>query len=644
MPFKPTINVDPSGAAVDSPEATTVSVGIPFDPQAPIANSYLKTAKVVLPEGMGLNPSSASGLAACTDGQFAMGTNDPIACPDASKIGTVEVQTPSLPADSLTGNVYVGESKSNVATSGEQFRIFIHAGSQRYGVNVRLEGKVYLDPGTGQLTVVVDNNPQATFSSFKLHMFGGSKGTLTSPPTCGPNVTNTALTPWSGQANAAPTSSFTLTTDPGGGACPNTLGARKFEPKYTAASDSNGANSYSPFRVRILRQDGEQELKVANVSLPYGLAGKIAGIPYCSEGAIAAAEASSGTAELASPSCGSDSQIGATTTAAGSGNGPIKIAGKAYLAGPYKGAPISMVVITPAVAGPYDLGTVVIRVALNVDPETTRITANSDVIPNLFDGVKLDIRQIYVDVDRGGFMHNPTNCRTNASEGSIMGGGSNPADPAAFTSYSFSDQYATSNCHQLDFKPKLGVKLLGGRKAAKRRGHPRLQAVLRSKTKEANVNYTALTLPPTMLLDNGHIKTICTRVQLAAQNCPSGAVYGHATANSPLISGKLSGPVYLVSSNHKLPDLLADLRGQLNVRVRGVISTVKGGLKTTFNRLPDTPVTKFVLKMQGGKKGLIINSKDLCKAKPRARLNIRGQNAKHVKNNKFKVQTSCGKK
>ncbi len=213
-----------------------------------------------------------------------------------------------------------------------------------------------------------------------------------------------------------------------------------------------------------------------------------------------------------------------------------------------------------------------------------------------------------------------------------------------FSAYAFSDQYATSNCHTLEFRPKFGVKLLGGRKATKRKSHPRLQAVLRSKAKEANVNYTALTLPPTMLLDNAHIKTICTRVQLAAQACPSGAVYGHATANSPLIEGKLSGPVYLVSSNNKLPDLLVDLRGQVNVRLRGVIGTSKGGLKTTFKGIPDAPVSKFVLKMQGGKKGLIINAKDLCKAKPRARLNIRGQNAKHVKNNKFRVQTSCGKK
>jgi hypothetical protein len=553
------------------------------------------------------------------------------------------VQTPSLPADSLTGTVYVGVPKSNVASSGEQFRILIHAGSARYAVNVRLEGKVFLNPTTGQLTVVVAENPQATFSSFKLHMFGGSKGTLTSPPTCGPNTTTTSLTPWSGQADATPSSSFTLTTDPSGGACPNTLAARKFAPSYTSRSDSSTANAYSPFHVHIGRKDGEQELKVADVTLPRGLSGKIADVPYCSEAAITAAAGQSGTAEQANPSCSSASQIGTTTTATGSGN-PIRIGGKAYLAGPYKGAPLSMVVVTPAVAGPYDLGTVVVRVALNVNPSTTQITASSDVIPNVFDGVKLDIREIDVDLDRSGFMHNPTNCKTNPATGTLKGGGSNPASEAAFSSYAFTSQYATTDCSALAFKPKLGVQVLGGKKGTKRRGHPRIQAVLTQKSTEANVAYTALTLPKTMLLDNSQFKTICTRVQLAAQQCPAAAQYGTATATSPLLSGNLSGPVYLVSSSDKLPNLVADLRGQVNVQLRGVISSVKGAMKTTFPTVPDAPVTKFVLRMDGGAKGLIQNSKDLCRSSRKGKLVIKGQNGKKVKNNKFKVKTSCKKK
>ncbi len=644
VPFDPTIDVTPAGGAVDSPEATTFDVGVPFDPTEPIANSYLKVAKVVLPEGMGLNPASAHGLEPCTDAQFGKGTNNPIACPSSSIVGRVEVQAPGVPADSLTGNVYIAQPLSNEPLSGNQFRIFFQAASARYAVNVRLEGKVYANPVTGQLTVVVPENPQATFTAFKLRMFGGPRGTLTSAPTCGPHTTNTVLTPWSGQADATPSNSFVLTSNPSDGACPATLGARPFTPTYRAKSDSNEANAYSPFRVRIARRDGEQELKVVDASLPYGMAGKVADVPYCSDAALAAATYKSGAAEIASPSCSSASEIGNTTTAAGSGGGPIRIPGKAYLAGPYKGAPLSMAVVTPGVAGPYDIGTVVVRVALNVDPETARITANSDPLPDVYGGVKLDIREIWVDVDRGGFMHNPTNCRSNMSSGTIHGGGANPANPAAFSSYAFSDQYASSNCHKLDFKPKFGVKLLGGRKAAKRRSHPKVQAVLRSKSKEANVNYTALTLPPTMLLDNAHIGTICTRVQLAAQQCPKASVYGHATATSPLVGGKLSGPVYLTSSSHKLPDLLADLHGQVPIRLRGVISTVKGGMKTTFKGIPDAPVKKFVLRMDGGKKGLIVNAKDLCKAKPRGKLVIRGQNAKKVKNNKFRIQTSCGKK
>jgi hypothetical protein len=650
VPFDPTVDVQPQGDSVDSPLATEIKVGIPFDPLEPIANSYLKTAEVVLPEGMSLNPASANGLVPCTDAQFAKGTNDPIACPSASRVGTVEVQTPSLPADSLTGTVYVAQPLTNDSSTGEQFRIFIHAGSDRYAVNVRLEGKVYPDPNTGQLTAVVDDNPQATFSSFKLRMNGGPRGTLTSPPTCGPNQTNTVMTPWTEEEDANPTASFTLTADPQGGACPASLGARRFTPSYDGRSDSTQANAYSAFRVNIDRADGEQELKKVDVTLPKGLAGKIADVPYCADGALAAAANKSGVEEQGSPSCSTASQIGTTVTAAGSGNGPIKIPGKAYLAGPYNGAPLSMAVITPSVAGPYDLGTVVVRVALQVNPETTQITAVSDLIPDILGGVKLDIRSIDVDLDRAQFIHNPTNCDTNPATGVVNGGGSNPADPAAFSSYAILSPYSASSCSGLAFKPKLGTKLLGGRKSTKRRSHPRIQAVLRTRSQDANVSRTALTLPPGLLLDNAHIGTLCTNVQLNAGQCPADSVYGHATAASPLLAGQLSGNVYLVpASTGKLPDLLVDLKGQINVRLRGVISTSKkAGMRTVFSGLPDAPVSKFVLKMNGGKKGLLINSKDLCKVKAKKRvsaLNMTAQNGKQLKNNKLNLQISgCPKK
>jgi hypothetical protein len=642
VPFNPTINVQPQGGAVDSPEATSVTVSIPWSHNDAIANSYLQTAKVTLPEGMGLNPSSANGLVACTDAQFGYHTNEAIGCPEASKIGTVEVQTPSLPADSLTGDVYVGEPKSNDPSSGEQFRIFIHVGSVRYGVNVRLIGHVFPNLATGQLTAVVDENPQATFSSFKLRFNGGAKGTLTSPPICGPHTTSSLLSPWSGQADAEPGSTFVLTSDPSGGSCPKTLAERAFTPGYAAASDSSQAGAFSPFTVRIARADGQQELKAVNVTLPKGLTGKLAGIPYCSEAAITAAATSSGAAQAASYSCPAASQIGTTTTAAGSGSGPIKIAGKAFLAGPYKGAPLSMVSITPGVAGPYDIGTVVVRIALNVNPETAQINAVSDPIPNVFGGVKLDIRSIDFNVDRNEFMINPTNCAAQASSGNLSGGGSDPASPAAWSSYAFNTAYSTTGCDSLAFKPKLHVRLKGG---TQRNKNPQLRAVLEARNGDANIARTALTMPHSLFLDQSHIGTVCTRPQLASQTCPAASIYGKAEATTPLLSDPLKGNVYLVSSDHNLPDLLADLRGQVNIQLRGVISTKHGGLKTVFNSTPDVPVKKFILNMDGGKKSLLVNSTNTCKGKQTAVLNIKGQNGKKVTNNKFGLNiVSCGKK
>lgn len=646
VPFEPTIDVGTQGGNVDSPEPTTVDVGIPFDPADPIANSYLKTAKVTLPEGMGINPSSANGLETCSEAQFAKGTNNPITCPKGSEIGTVEVQTPSLPPNSLGGTVYVAEPKQNgpgAAGSGEQFRIFIHATSERYGVNVRLVGNLFPNPETGQLTAVVPENPQATFSNFRLNIKGGPKGTLTSPPTCGPNKTTTEMTPWSGNPDQnKPTSEFSLKNLPGGGNCPTSLGARPFAPSYTAKTDSTTAGASSPFRVHIGRPDGQQELKVVNVTLPKGLTGKLAGIPYCSEADLAAAAASSGKAQQASSSCPGASQIGVTSTQAGSGSEPLKISGKAYLAGPYKGAPLSMAVITPGVAGPYDIGTVVVRVALNVNPSTAQVNAVSDPIPNVFGGVKLDVRSIDVDLDRGQFMRNPTNCEVGATAGTINGGGSNPANPAAFSSYGVSAPFQATDCNKLAFKPKLFTRLFGPTQRAK---NPRIRAILEAREGDANLARTALTLPHSLFLDQSHIKTVCTRPQLASQTCPKASVYGNAEAKSPLLDGKLKGPVYLVSSNDKLPNLVADLRGQVNIQLRGVISSKRGGLKTVFPEVPDVPVKKFILNMQGGKKSLLVNSTNTCAKKQTAALNMKAQNGKKIKNNKYKLRISnCGKK
>jgi hypothetical protein len=655
VPFDPGVSVDPGTASVDSPSGATVDASLKYytGAESPVQESHLRKAEVTLPAYMGLNPSGAQGLVACTDAQFKKGVrvygNE---CPADSKIGTATVESPPLNKP-LTGDVYVGTQNSRDPQSGEEFRILVEAKEEEEGIAARVIGNVKADPNTGQLTAVFDEQqllelgneklpqglPQVPFTSVKLH-FDGAKAVLSSPPICSTESTS-HFEPWARTEDKAVTSKVTLTSDPTGGNCPATMADRKFTPLYKAKTDSSKGGAYSPFHVTIGRRDGEQELKVVNVTLPKGLTGKLAGIPYCSEEAIASAASKSGKEEQAHPSCSGESLIGKVTTTSGTGANPLQLVGNAYLAGPYKGAALSMVTMTPAVAGPFDLGTVVVRVALNVEPETAQIHAVSDVIPDVFGGVKLDIRSINVDINRNQFMVNPTNCAAQATTGAINGGGADPTNSATFSSYPVNDPFQAIECNKLGFKPKLKVNLFGPTKRAK---NPRLEAVLTTKKGQANVLRTALTMPHSLFLDQSHIGTVCTRPQLTSHTCPKASVYGNAEAKSPLLQEKLKGKVFLVSSNHKLPDLLVDLRGQVEIYLRGVISSKHGGLKTVFNNTPDVAVSKFVLKMKGGKKSLLVNSTNTCAKTQRAVLNIKGQNGKKVKNNKFKLNVASCKK
>ncbi|HEY5053066.1 MAG TPA: hypothetical protein VII45_06615 [Solirubrobacterales bacterium] len=639
VPFDPSLKTDAGTNLVDSPAPATVNTELPYIKGGEeISESHLRNAKITLPAGMGLNPAASNGLQACTDEQFGKGTRNPAnSCPSASKIGTAEIETPPFPAGALKGDIYLGQQLSNDPTSGEEFRLLVEAGSDRYGIHVRLIGHTSADPQTGQLTTTLSENPQVPFTAVKLR-FDGSKSVLTSPPTCATATSTSTMEPWSTpDSTKSPTGSFTLSSVPGGGSCPTTLAGRAFAPSYTGVSDSAKGGAYSPFRVHIGRPDGQQELKGINVTLPKGLTAKLAGVPYCSNAALAAAAESTGGAEQALSRCQDESMIGTASTEAGTGSDPVKLAGKAYLAGPYEGAPLSMAIVTPAVSGPFDLGTVVVRVALNVNPETAQVNAVSDAIPDVFGGVKLDLRSVNVNLDKSMFMRNPTNCAAQATTGALNGGGSDPTNPAAFSSYAVNAPYQATDCSKLGFKPKLHTRLTG---PTTRNKNPRIRAILEAREGDANLSRAALTLPHSVFLDQSHIKTVCTRVQLASQTCPAASVYGHAEAKTPLLGNPLKGPVYLVSSNHTLPDLVADLRGQINVQVHGVISSKRGGIKTVFSTLPDVPVKKFILNMEGGKKSLLVNSKNLCKSKQSSVMNLKAQNGKQVKNNKLLLKVS----
>lgn len=658
VPFSPGIDVNPNTTNVDSPAPATVDTTLKYftGGESPQQSSHLRKAVVKMPEGMGLNPSGSNGLVACSDDQFKKGqrTYDN-ECPADSKVGTATIESPPLAAP-LVGDIYVGEQKSSDPESGEEFRILVEAKDQNQGIDVRLVGNVSANKETGQMTATFNEQeigefagklpeglPQVPFTSVKLK-FDGSHSVLTSPPTCSEAETSAALEPWARpDTTTTVTSKFSLSSIPGGGSCPKTLGERPFAPSYTAKTDSTKARIYSPFRVTIGRPDGQQEIKAVNVTLPKGLTGRLAGIPYCSDQALTAAAGASGKSQQQNPSCANESQIGTTSTTAGTGDKPVTLGGKAYLAGPYNGAPLSMAIITPAVSGPFDLGTVVVRVALNVNPETAQVNAVSDAIPDVFGGVKLDLRSIVVNVDRQKFMKNPTNCAAQATTGFINGGGSNPLSSGSWSSYAVTAPFQATGCSSLSFKPKLHTRISGPTTRAK---NPKIRAVLEARENDANIARTALTLPHSLFLDQSHIRTVCTRPQLASQTCPKAAQYGFAKANTPLLSNQLKGPVYLVSSKHQLPDLVADLRGQVNIQLHGVISSKHGGLKTVFNPVPDVLVKKFILEMQGGKKSLIVNSTNLCKQQQTAVLNIKGQNGKAVKNNKYRLNvTSCkGKK
>jgi hypothetical protein len=633
------VGIDPQTVQTDSPAGAAVNVDVPHIRGGDrVAKSHVKDGHIALPVGMGLNPSAANGLETCTDAQFGKGTRNLVACPAASRIGTVSVQTPPLPPDSLAGDVYVGRQLSRDPASGEEYRIFVDAKSDRYGISARLVGNVRADPLTGQLVTTFADNPQVPFSSFRIDLNDGPRAPLTSPPICEPGEATSQLVPWSGSPPSAPASGIILTSAPGGGDCARTLAERPFDPGFGAKTTNPKGGAFSQLHVDVARVDGNQELKGVNVDLPPGMTAKLAGVRYCPEAAIAAAAANGGLAEQAMSSCPSSSLIGSVAASAGSGPEPLHISGKAFLAGPFNGAPLSLAVVTPATAGPFDLGSVVVRVALFVDPKTAQVHAVSDPIPHVFGGALLGIRSIAVKIDRRQFSLNPTNCAPMAFGGTLRGGGANPGDPAAFTSKPVSAPFRVSGCEKLAFRPKLHMRLFGGMHRAK---NPKLRAVLRAREGDANIRRAAVTLPRTIFLDQASLARVCTRPQYAAGDCPRDSIYGYARASTPLLDAPLRGPVYLRSSDNLLPDLVASLRGQVNIELAGRIDTSNaGGIRTTFDVVPDVPVSRFILTMRGGKNGLLVNSVNQCRKRTRVIARFRGQNGKKA-NQRPKLRTPC---
>jgi hypothetical protein len=626
VPFEPTVSTEAGTANTDSPAPATVTVAVPFEPHADIYQSNVKTVKLSLPQGMGLNPAAAPALGTCEEAQFPTHSREATSCPTDSRLGSVELETPVLPKGSLKGSVYLAKPEGNDPESGKLYRLFLEASSVERGVSVRLIAGISADKTTGQLKATIENAPQVPFESFRIKL-NKKNSPLTSPSTCGPNVTTHEFGSYSGTPDNGPTEpGFELSDSPAGGHCAKTGAERPFSPTFAAGPSTSTAKVAAGYTLTAERRDGEQELKGVDVTLPAGETANLTGVTYCPESAIAAAAASTGKAEMASSSCPASSLIGTVKIAAGSGGFPLQLSGNAYLSGPYKGAPLSMVLVTPALAGPFDLGDVVVRAAVFVEPETGQIHVVSDSIPDIVGGAKVDLRSISVDISRSGFIQNGTSCKVARVDGSLAGGGNDPSNAAGFTSRVVSAVAQLEGCKALQFKPRLKLSLTG---QTKRTGHPHLKAVLKGRSvKDADVGSLSVALPHTLFLDQASLGTVCTRVQFAAGQCPTKSIYGYARAWSPLLEAPLEGPVYLRSSSNKLPDLVAHLQGQVTIDLDGRIDSFKGGIRTRFESVPDLPVSKFELNLPGGKGGLLVSSQSLCKAPVKAEVKAVAHNGR----------------
>ena len=607
LSIKHSMTIQPTESRATQPSGFDIDLKIP---QNEAVNSSgtppVRRVQVEFPTGVALSPGAADGLEGCSDQQLGLGSDSPPTCPDAAKIGSIGLDTPLL-TKNLTGSVYVGSSSAE-----HMFRVFLVLHGP--GFLLKVPGVVDADTGTGRLTATFDELPELPFNSVDMHLYGGP-GSALSTPECGAHTTVSTVTAWSGQVSQAKSA---MNVNAG---CDQ---AGKFEPSLKAGLTNAVAGESTAFAVSLTRPSGQQAVADLDLTLPPGLAAKVGSVPLCPDAAAATG------------ACPAASKVGSVVAGSGDGSSPIYVPqpGRAptavYLAGPYKGAPYSLSVVVPAQAGPYDLGTVVVRAALRVDPITTQVSVDSDPLPTILKGVPLRIQDLRVNVDRPDFVVSPTDCDRMRVDSTVTSTGGIVAHP--------SSPFRVAACGELGFRPKLSLKLSG---PTHRSAHPALKATLRMPKGGANIAKAVVTLPETEFLENAHIRTVCTRVRYAAENCPKDSIYGYAKAFSPLLDQPLQGPVYLRSSNHTLPDLVASLDGPIHVDLAGRIDSPGGRIRNTFWAVPDAPVSKFILTMQGGDKGLLVNNSELCKEEPRARAEFTGQNGKSSVFNPL-VKLDCG--
>jgi hypothetical protein len=623
--FQPALNAGLTSEAADSPSGMDISLRAAQPLSRSPTPSSIRSATVQLPEGLSVNPDAADGQTACTDAEAGFGSEAAAQCPNSSKIGRFDIRTPAL-VGPLSGSIYIGEP-----TPGNQYRLFLVAGG--FGINAKIVASVRPDPRTGRLAISVNDLPEVPFEEFNLHVFASDRGLIATPTQCTIYQVDSNFTPWN--SLLAPQNSrpiVSITSGPGGGSCPGQV--RPFSPQLEAGTSNPIAGGFSSFSLKLDRNDGDQFLHDLDFTMPPGLTGSLRGIEYCSEDAIRQAAAQLGRTEEIYPSCRRSSLIGTSNVAAGPGSHPFHVTGRIYLAGPFKGAPLSLVVVTPAVAGPYDYGTQVVRVAIHVDPLDAHVSAISDTLPTIIGGVPLRMRTIKVNIDRPNFMINPTHCGNMSIASRGIGDQGTAAD--------FSSYFHSVNCANLGFKPTMTVRQVG--RQTHRSQNPRLLFDLRTRDGDANLKTATVTLPKAYQIDQRHLFNICSRSQLEKERCAGRQPMGSVWVKSPLLDQPLSGPAYAVSGYGDLPHLVFILAGQVTVLPQAESASDKTGrLRTIVPVIPDVPIGHFRLSLLGGKKGYLSNTKDLCRGAGAGTIEIDflAQSGRHSKQ-QIRPQTPCG--
>jgi hypothetical protein len=613
LDFSPRLTVgliEPEAASAESPTGLSVDLKLPQEESVSgLAEADLKDAVVSLPTGMAVSPSAAGGREACTPAEIALQSADAPSCPDASKVGAAKILTPLLEAP-LEGSVYLAQQGNN--PFGSLLALYVVA--EGGGVLIKLAGKVEADPMTGQLTVRLDSNPQLPFSELRLNFFGGPRALLVTPPACGAYEAQSALTPWSGTPAVTESSNLVLASGPNGEACPN----GRFDPSFTAGTASNQAGAFSEFSLTFSRRDGEQRFGAFDVRLPPGLLGILRNVTPCPE-----PQASQGA-------CPQASQIGSTMVGVGPGPDAVYLPqpgqspNPVYLTGPYKGVPFGLSIVVPAIAGPFDLGPVVVRAAIGVDPHTDQLTISSDPLPAILQGIPLDLRTVNVTIDRPGFIVNPTNCTPLAVGGTISATGGAIAAVAS--------NFQATNCATLPFRPKITA-LTHSRPS--RAGGVYLHMKIVSGRGQANIAKLKLDLPKQLPSRLATLQKACRAAMFEANpaSCPTASVVGEGTAVTPVLGSPLTGPAYLVShSGAAFPDLEIVLQGGgITLLLDGHTDIKKGVTSSAFRAVPDVPVDTFDLVLFGGPHSVLAANASPCKSTLDMPIAITGQNGAVIK-------------